>query len=158
MSDDRKLTQDEARRIVDDGIADDVKALKDGRQDMQAARSLLEEFRLSNPRDMPELLFSWLHDVFGRILDGEAPDEALGMKRGRGERRTSGKVDPLAIAMYVDLLARRGVERACAINKACEYFAREIDTILAALKDNEPDPDLSEDRMEEYIQDHRRPV
>lgn len=157
MSDDRKLTQDDYRRIVEDGISEDVKALEGGRQDMEAATSLLEEFRLSNPQDVPPRLFDWLHEVFGRILKGEAAEEALGMKRRRGERKKSGRVDPIAIAMFVELDTRQGANLERAMENACEYFKRELDTIRAALKYVTVEPRLSEETMRDYIREHRRP-
>ena len=157
MSDDRKLTDDEFRRIVDDGISKDVRSLKGGRQDLRAARSLLEEFRLSNPQDVPPNLFYWLHDAFGRILAGEAPDAALGMKRGRGQRKRPGKIDPVAIAMFVEFKTRRGVEPARALDDACDYFGREMDTIRAADKEVDIEPDLSDNTLRDYIRDHKSP-
>ena len=157
MSDDGKLTQDEARRIVNDGISKDVRALRDGRQDREAARRLLEEFRLSNPRNIPEHLLSWLHDAFGRILDGEAPEKALGLKRERGQRKKVGRVDKTAIAMFVELKEREGVEHTRAMENACDYFHREIDTIRAAVNEIELNPGVSEETMKEYIQEHKHP-
>jgi hypothetical protein len=157
MTDDRKLTQDDFRRIVDDGIRDDVKALDGGRQDLQAARSLLEEFRLSNPKNVPPDLFDWLHDVFGRFLNGEAPGKPLGMKRGRGQRKKSGQVDPTAIAMFVKLKTAKGVKLKTAIDDASDFFHREIDTIRAALRDVEVEPGHSEETLRDYIREHRRP-
>ena len=157
MSDDRKLTQNDYRRIVDDGIRDDVKALEGGRQDLQAAKSLLEEFRLSNPNDVPPHLFDWLHDVFGRILNGEAPEIALGMKRGRGQRKKLGKVDPIAIAMFIEIEKRKGLESKRAKEKACDFFRREPDVIHRAVKKVKLPHGISEETMNEYIKDHRRP-
>ena len=124
---------------------------------MQVARSLLEEFRLSNPENVPPDLFDWLHDVFGRMLNGEAPDRALGMKRGRGQRKKSGQVDPIAIAMYVKLKTAEGVKLKIAKDDACDHFHRDMDTIRAAVRDVKVEPGLSEETLRDYIRRHSRP-
>ena len=157
MSEDFSRKQAEFRRIRDEGIREEIKVLENGRQDLDAARWLLEEFRLSNPDEVPPDLFDWLSDVFLRILEGEEPDKALGMKRRRGQRKKSGKVDQLAIAMFVELQKRRGVNITQAKQDACSFFHREIDTINAAVKEVEVAPGLSDQTMWDHIHAKRKP-
>jgi hypothetical protein len=157
MSDDPKREQADYRRIVDDGILENIKALDGGRQDFDATRWLLEVFRLSNPQEVSPVLLSWLRDVFGRILNGEEPDIAFGMRRRRGQKKRTWQVDPIAIAMFVHLKTRNGAELTTAMDEACEYFSREIDTIRAAVSDVEVEPDRSDDELREYFQEHRFP-
>ena len=51
MSDFRKLAQDEACRIVNDGISKDVSSLKDGRRDVRAARFIPRNYSTLTHRE-----------------------------------------------------------------------------------------------------------
>ena len=145
-----------ARQVVTEDIRRDVRKLKNSQQDRDAAESLLEEFRLDGPTVHLDV-YQWLYDAFGRILDGDKPSEALGLKRKPGQKKRTWHVDKLAIALYVELKQRDGMPPPDAKSDAVKYFSREIRTIDNAVREVELADGQDEQDMWDYVLRHRRP-
>jgi hypothetical protein len=146
------------RQAIQDGIRRDIAKLANGKQDRDAAESLLTQFCNggANPKKHREL-FNWFSAAFERIIAGTDANEALGLKRKRGQKKRAGEVDSVAIAMYVKLKCQEGMLPLQAKEAAVEFFAREIRTIENALRDVELNPQLDKQDMWRYIHQYRRP-
>ena len=68
----------------------------------------------------PKIL-EYLAEAFGKMLDGESADKALGLTHRRGRKKKEGELD-LEIGYEVSKLIKAGIKYEAVIKKVMDYF------------------------------------
>lgn len=131
------------REAITEGVRLDAEKLMTGRQDRDSAERLLLEFQFHGATPfINSALFSWLYLAFDEILDGKDANEALGLKRRRGQSKNVSALYAPAVALFVYLWETETVRsnvtdtvlRQMAVRAATKFFLRGERTITNALR------------------------
>lgn len=138
---------------TDEALNAAIAVLVSGKQSYDCFRHLAEYFsaHINNPDQIDPQAIKWIALALKKIVSGDSPEQALGMKRKVG--RTKNDFNLISrVAACMELSKRKGVKKSQAIQKAAEFLhkdPRHIQRILA--KKIRPDFSNLDTEMVRYL-------